>query len=538
MATFHILNFGCRASQADGAALKQQLLQAGLEEAANLEDSAVAVLNTCTVTASADAEVRQFVRRIHRRNPHCKILVTGCYAQRAPHEIAKLEGVAWVVGNSHKHLVSTILSTPTGRDTGHEIQDTGKTAANRGVPLEESGDRLFAQPNYQGNEHSITQHASQTGTPLVQIHGNSSLPTSDSGPFSPDLHFSRSPAPSPQLLTSGSADIFVGEITPEFHFASVFADDRTRPTLKIQDGCDARCSFCIIPTVRGQSRSLPPQTVLEQVRQLEDSGYREVVLSGINLGGYGRDLDRSISFLGMVERILRETSIARIRISSIELMDVSPALIRLVATEPRMAQHFHVPLQSGCDRILRLMNRRYWTTHYAERMLAIHEQIPNAALGADVMVGFPGETDQDHSGSLRFIESIPFTYLHIFPYSARPGTPAATSPAQVNGRVARERSQEIRAVIDAKRQAFLAAQVGQILPALTLDETQEDDRIALTTNYLKVSLPGWDLPPNRLINVMIGRVNSGQLFGYEEGARAMSVGMEQYWKSSALTGGA
>jgi threonylcarbamoyladenosine tRNA methylthiotransferase MtaB len=272
---------------------------------------------------------------------------------------------------------------------------------------------------------------------------------------------------------------------------------------------------------------LPPQTVLEQVRQLEDSGYREVVLSGINLGGYGRDLDRSINFLGMVERILRETSIARIRISSIEVMDVSPALIRLVATEPRMAQHFHVPLQSGCDRILRLMNRRYWTRHYAERMLAIHEQIPNAALGADVMVGFPGETDQDHAASQRFIESLPYTYLHIFPFSARPGTPAATSPGQVNGRVARERSQEIRAVIDAKRQAFLAAQVGRSLPALTLDETQEGVRVALTTNYLKVALPGWDVPPNRLVHVAVGRVTSGQLFGYAEEARAVSAGREQ-----------
>jgi threonylcarbamoyladenosine tRNA methylthiotransferase MtaB len=306
----------------------------------------------------------------------------------------------------------------------------------------------------------------------------------------------------------------VGEITEEFHFAPVFADDRTRPTLKIQDGCDARCSFCIIPTVRGQSRSLPPQTVLDQVRQLVDTGYQEVVLSGINLGGYGRDLDRSINFIGMAERILSETSIARIRISSIELMDASPALIRLVATEPRLAQHFHVPLQSGCDRILRLMNRRYWTKQYAERMLAIHQQAPNAALGADVMVGFPGETDQDHAASLQFIQSIPFTYLHIFPFSARPGTPASTAAGQVNGRIARDRSQEIRAVVNAKREAFLTAQVGQSLPALTLDETEDGARVALTTNYLKVALPDAEVPANKLVDVTVGRAVSGQLFGY------------------------
>jgi len=491
MATFHILNFGCRASQADGAALKQQLLQAGLQEVASVDESAVAILNTCTVTASADAEVRQFVRRIHRRNPQCRILVTGCYAQRAPEEIARLEGVAWVVGNSHKHLVSTIV------------------APDR---AEESGDRVIRRSDeQQENDLPITAFRPQTTTPLVQIQADSSLRTPDPGPRTSDL-----------------AQVFVGEITEEFHFAPVFADDRTRPTLKIQDGCDARCSFCVIPSVRGQSRSLSPEKVLEQVRQLEEAGYQEVVLSGINLGGYGRDLDRRINFLGMMERILRETSIARIRISSIEPMDVGPALIGLVAGEVRLAQHFHIPLQSGCDRILRLMNRRYWTKQYAERLLAIHEQIPNAAMGADVMVGFPGETAQDHAASLRFIESLPYTYLHIFPFSARPGTPASTAAGQVNGRVARERSQEIRAVITAKRQAFLAAQVGQRLPALSLDERDEGAWVALTTNYLKIALPGCEVPPNRLVDVQIARFVEGKLYGYVEvSSRQWAVGRMQ-----------
>jgi threonylcarbamoyladenosine tRNA methylthiotransferase MtaB len=310
----------------------------------------------------------------------------------------------------------------------------------------------------------------------------------------------------------------VGEITEEFHFAPVFADDRTRPTLKIQDGCDARCSFCVIPSVRGPSRSLDPDKVAEQVRQLEEAGYQEIVLSGINLGGYGRDLGRRINFLEVLERILRESSIARIRISSLEPMDVGPALIRLVAQEPRLAQHFHVPLQSGCDRILRLMHRRYWATQYAERIQAIHEQIPHAAIGADVMVGFPGETDQDHTASLGFIASLPFTYLHLFPFSSRPGTAAATAGSQVNGRVARERSQEIRSVIAAKRDTFVAAQVGSVIPALTLDELEDGARVALTTNYLKVALPGVEVPPNRLVDVWVGRVSSGKLFGYPHGA--------------------
>ena len=266
--------------------------------------------------------------------------------------------------------------------------------------------------------------------------------------------------------------------------------------------------------MRGQSRSLPPdkwwiRSAILRMPAITKSCFRESTWAATGATWAGA----SISW-AMVERILRETSIARIRISSIEPMDVSPALIGLVAAEPRMAQHFHVPLQSGCDRILRLMNRRYWTRQYAERILAIHEQIPNAAIGADVMVGFPGETGQDHAASLRFIESLPSpicTSSRSPPVPARPHLPPR---AQVNGRVARERSQEIRAVIDAKRQSFLAAQVGQSLPALTLDEVEDGARIALTTNYLKIALPAMDVPPNRLVDVQVGRAVSGKLIGY------------------------
>ena len=428
MSTFQLLNFGCRASQADGAAIKKQLLESGLQEVDDVAASQVAILNTCTVTGRADAEVRQLVRRIHRANPLCRILVTGCYAQRSPAEITQLGGVAWVVGNSHKHVIADLLSS--------------------------------------------------------------------------SLQAAQPPA------------VLVGEISEEFHFAPVFPDDRTRPTLKIQDGCNARCSFCVIPSVRGRSRSLAPEKVIEQVRELERSGYKEIVLSGINLGSYGRDIDRSITFFSLLESLLEETAIARLRISSLEPMDVSPALIRLVAGEPRLAQHFHIPLQSGCSRILRLMNRRYWPSQYAERILAIREQIPNAGIGADVMVGFPGETDQDHAASASFIESLPFTYLHIFPYSARPHTPAAASPHQVNGRVTHERAREIRALLARKRHAFLQAQVGCKLSAVTLDECEGGKRVALSSNYLKVVLPGSNLPPNTLLDIQVGRVHEGLLFGF------------------------
>lgn len=480
MPTFHFFNFGCRASQADGAALKKQLVDAGLREVDGVDQSWVTVLNTCTVTANADAEVRQVVRRIHRSNPQCQILVTGCYAQRAPNEIARLPGVKWVVGNSHKHNVAEILSAELGQEPARATS--------------------VAHPPLCTSDNSTDNHG------LVQI-------------FSPGKNRETAVHLKPARLTPGpdesTAQVRVGEISQEFHFAPVFPDDRTRPTLKVQDGCGARCSFCIIPTVRGPSRSLPADTVIAQIHDLERAGFMEIVLSGINLGSYGRDLGRQINFPGLLERILKETTVARVRISSIEPMDVNGDLIQLVAGARRMAQHFHVPLQSGCDRILRQMNRRYWARQYAERIHAIRERIPNCAIGADVMVGFPGESDKDHSATMRFLEALPLTYIHVFPYSSRPSTLAAAMPGQVNGRISHERGREIRSLIAAKHREFLTRQVDRILPVLTLDECAQEERIALSSNYLKVALPASTVPSNTLLDVRVGRTDGSLLYAYD-----------------------
>lgn len=456
MATFRVLNFGCRASQADGAALKAQLLNAGFAEAESAAPSDLVVLNTCTVTAAADAEIRQTIRRIHRENSETRVLVTGCYAQRAPGEIASLEGVCWVVGNSHKHLIPEILKA---EGTGNREQ--GIEYREQGIGNREQG--------------------------------------------------------------GSAATSWVGEISPRFHFLPASADDRTRPTLKVQDGCNARCSFCIIPTVRGRSRSLPPEEAIAQIRKLEQEGYREVVISGINLGGYGSDLSPRISLLDLLQRIMEETSIQRLRISSIEPMDVRPELIGLISRQLRFARHFHVPLQSGCDRILRQMNRRYWTAHYAERIHAIREAMPNCAVGADIMAGFPGETDHDHSESAAFIDSLPFTYLHVFPYSARASTPAAGRPDQVDGRVLHQRAAELRAIGARKHRRFMENQVGRSLSVLTLGESGSEGVTALSSNYLKVILPGAPLRSNELITVRIGRASLGRLFGHLE-RQAETVG--------------
>ena len=448
--TFHLVNFGCRASQADGAALKRQLLKAGYEEASGLAEGDIAVLNTCTVTAAADAEVRRVIRRIHRLNARCRILVTGCYAQRVPQEIAALKGVAWVVGNSHKHRIAEVLGASAG--------------------LEDS-----------------------TNPPCSPLESRCT----------------------PKAVSEDSTgQVWAGEIGPEFHFAPAFPDDRTRPTLKVQDGCDARCAFCVIPFVRGPSRSLPPDRVIREVGELVRQGFNEVVISGINLGRYGSDLGRTIDFLGLLERILDETPIPRLRISSIEPMDVTPSLIRLATRERRLADHFHVPLQSGSDRVLRLMNRRYWTAHYSDRILAIREALPYAGIGADVMTGFPGETEKDHEASMEFIDRLPFTYLHIFPYSARPGTVAAARPEQVQTRVTHERADDLRALIATKRDTFLDRQIGRTLSAITLPDKHGHASAAITSNYLPVSLESVTLPPNTLVDVEVGRVAGRALHGY------------------------
>jgi len=293
----------------------------------------------------------------------------------------------------------------------------------------------------------------------------------------------------------------------------VYGKERTRPTLKIQDGCNARCAYCIIPYVRGQSRSLPPGKVLAEIDRLLENGTQEIVLSGINLGSYGKDLKPKIFFLDLIKRILSETQLARLRISSIEPMDVEEELIQLVASESRMAKHFHIPLQSGCDRILRKMNRRYWARQYAECVRKVREAIPDAAIGADVMVGFPGETDEDHQASAQFIESLPFTYLHVFPYSIRSGTAAAEFAGHQNGRISRERSREIRTTMAAKRAAFMKDQIGRKLSVVTLEEGSDNTRFAMSSNFLKVALPESGLATNQLIEVKIIGFRDNVLLG-------------------------
>jgi threonylcarbamoyladenosine tRNA methylthiotransferase MtaB len=259
--------------------------------------------------------------------------------------------------------------------------------------------------------------------------------------------------------------------------------------------------------VRGKSRSLPPQTVLSEIQRLSDSGFREIVLSGINLGTYGRDLAPQVEFLDLLRRVLDETPVQRLRISSIEPLDVTQDLINFFASNHRIAPHFHMPLQSASDRILAAMHRWYRAEHYARRVELIRDCLPNAAIGADVIAGFPGETDADHAATLDFIAARPFTYLHVFSYSQRPGTKAASLPGQLSGHVIKTRARELRSLADSKSAAFRRSQIGLTLRVLTLRRDPADDpdsTPALSENYLQVLLPV-PLPPNQFVHAAITR---------------------------------
>jgi threonylcarbamoyladenosine tRNA methylthiotransferase MtaB len=419
VSSFHVHNFGCRASQADGAALESALLAQGLTAAANTSDAQLVVLNTCTVTASADEDVRKAIHRVHRENPAARILVTGCYAQRAPQELAVLPGVHWVVGNSHKVQIPNIV-------------------------------------------------------------------TESEAPYHGQIH--------------------VGDIFAQHDFLSApvedAAGDRTRPNLKIQDGCNNRCSFCIIPFVRGRSRSAPADRVVEQVRNLA-ARYGEVVLSGINLGRWGREPGGITRLADLIRRLLDETPIQRLRLSSIEPMDWSDDLLDLVASSPRIAKHVHAPLQSGSDRVLRRMHRKYRPRHYEDRIWKARAAMPDAAIGADVMTGFPGETDAEFEDSRAFIASLPFTYLHVFTYSERPGTPAASAD-QVPMEVRRERNRILRELAAMKNLEFRRSMLDRTLSVVTLTEG------ALSDNFLKVEL-ATPRSANQLIDVKIGSVTAAGL---------------------------
>ncbi len=473
-AGFHIENFGCRAARADGEAIGERLRASGhcVEELASAD---VVIVNTCSVTEEADREARVFIRRAHRRNPAARIVVTGCYAQRAPKEVAALPGVAAVVGNSHKAFAPEI------------VQQFSESAGQR-----------VSQP---------------AGLAFVDVRTLVAGEGSEPAQIWVDDRFAHS---------------FLEE-------AQVVPGAQTRPNLKIQEGCGNRCTFCVIPQTRGGSRSLDAERVFEQVRGFVAAGGNELVLSGINLGRWGRDLANpthagkspgmdgaqlvvdvatgasKMTLAGLVRRIFSETDLSRLRLSSIEPMDWGGELIGLMREfgGNRLARHAHLPLQSGSDAVLRRMHRRYRPWHYEAKVAALFEAAgPELTLGADVMAGFPGETEREFAETCDFIRGLPFGYLHLFPFSPRPGTRAwqLHQAAPVPAEAVKERMAELRTIRDEKMRAHRSAFVGREVECITLHTPEPERRngrcAALTENFLPIWLEG-AMKANRFIRARV-----------------------------------
>jgi threonylcarbamoyladenosine tRNA methylthiotransferase MtaB len=430
---------GCRLNQHDTAAMRATLAAAGWVDAAEGEPADVVVVNTCTVTARADQEARQRIRSLAAGHPGAAIVVTGCYAQRAPEEIALLPGVARVLGTAERDRIGELLA---------ELAAGGGTSRTDAAP--------------------------------VQIHV--------------------APARAERKALVPSAPRSFG---------------RTRALLKVQDGCDAFCAYCVVPYVRGRSRSLPLDAALEQARRLLDAGFHELVLTGADLGSYGRDLGRRGLLPTLVERLLELGSAHRIRLSSIEPNKIDAALAGLVGREHRLCRHLHLPLQSGAPSILRAMRRPYMPSDYAALVDGVASRGP-VAIGADVIVGFPGEGEVEFEETVRFVESLPLAYLHVFRYSARPGTAAAPREAAASS-VARDRSSRMRAVGERKRDAFHRSLIGATLPALVERGGDPEGLTARTDVYATVRLRGLPSVPG-IVPVRVDSYEKGVLIGSEASA--------------------
>jgi threonylcarbamoyladenosine tRNA methylthiotransferase MtaB len=429
--------FGCKLNQCETAAIRARF-DPGSWSAVPFEAAAdVYVINTCSVTGRADAQARQLVRRVIRERPESKVVVTGCYAQRAPRELAAIPGVTLVAGNGEKDRLAELVERL-------EWDPTGSRTCSEGV---------------------------------VAVS---------------DLRKTRR----------------------SFDLAAVEFGERTRAFLRVQDGCDAACSFCIIPHLRGRSTSLAVETAVARVRSLVERGYREIVLTGIHLGMFGHDrIAEGTTLAGLVRRIDELPGEFRIRLSSIEPQEIDEEIIGLMADPgSRLVPHLHVPLQSGCDITLKAMNRTYTAGEYRDVVERITRRVDTLGLGADVIVGFPGETDDHFEETARFIEELPFTYLHVFPYSPRPGTRAATLPGRPPGDVVEERGRILRETSDRKRRGFLDRMIGRTMTVLVEEPSGETAWEGWSEHYARVAFDtesGDDLT-NRFMSV-IGELRNAEV---------------------------
>ena len=421
--TAAIATLGCKTNQFESAALHESLAAAGYEIVPFDAGADLVVVNTCTVTAATDAQSRNLIRRAHRLNAGCRVVVTGCYAQVDPTALQALPGVTLVLGNEEK------------RDLLRHL------AAGEGLVVS----------------------ASRAAT-----------------------------AVRPPALAG-----FAG---------------RSRAFVQIQNGCDAFCSYCIIPYARGPSRSVPTADILAQIARLTPD-YAEIVLTGIHIGGYGADLQPATTLLDLVRTIAAETDVRRLRLGSLEPTEIPPALIETVAGSPMICPHFHIPLQAGDDAVLQRMNRHYDSAFFRELVGQIHVRLPEAAIGLDVIAGFPGETAAEFANTCRLLEELPISHLHVFPFSRRPGTPAATMPGQVPAAEIKARAALLRAIGAAKEEAFARRFVGRTVAVVVEGGQGKGLRRGLSGNYLTVRFSGGEGREGDLLPVRVTGWSAGALTG-------------------------
>jgi threonylcarbamoyladenosine tRNA methylthiotransferase MtaB len=449
---YSIVTFGCRVNQADSLRLEEDLRAAGAIESAS-HDADLVIVNTCSVTASADQGARQTIRRIARENPGARIVATGCYATRCADEVAALPGVVRVIRNDDKQDFFRAPRTSGASEPG-ERSGAGAPASEPAGELEGRG-------------------------PSIEIDG--------AGPCG-------------TTIEPGVAG-------------------RTAFTIRAQTGCEEQCAYCIIPTTRGASRSLPIADLVREIARVAAAGFKEVTLTGVHLGSYGRDLTPASSLFELLRALDAMDGDVTFRISSLEPMDCTPEIVELVAASGRFLPHFHLPLQHASDRMLTAMRRPYSLDYYRRLVDEVAARLPHASIGSDMIVGFPGENAEDFAVNLAYLPSSPLTHLHVFPYSDRPGTEATAMPGKVHGSIVRERGAQLRTIGADLAARFRSAQTGTVRPGLTL----EDGTLVVTDNYLKVRIdPG--TPRNTRVLVTIAPVGATTSASASPGAgRAISA---------------
>ena len=434
---------GCKLNFAETSTIGEQFLKRGFSIVDYGEKADVYVINTCTVTEHADKECRQVVRRALKNNPGAYVVVTGCYAQLQPEVISKIDGVDAVLGSSEKFNLFNY------------IEDFKKKELSC----------IYVSPT-EGLNSFNSSH-------------------------------------------------------------STIADDRTRAFFKVQDGCDYKCTFCTIPLARGKSRSMNPDEVINNYKDLLSKGYKEIVLTGVNVGDYSASLNHNlvlnpdhdqdqdqehekeeeIDLYRLLKKMLEVEGDYRIRISSIEPNLLSDEIINLAATDPRLVNHFHIPLQSGCDKVLRLMQRRYNTDDYKKLIYRIVEKIEDVGIGVDVIVGFPGETEEDFLVTYNFLRDLPISYLHVFTYSERPNTKAIQMPGQVNVIERKRRNSMLRILSEKKRNEFYRRMIDKEITVLFEHENLDGFMKGFSSNYVRVKNPFISEYVNKFVKVKIKEVD-------------------------------